>query len=42
MTSLPAPDAAVRIAAFLDDHLSWSAWWQMPAVSRWVESPAQP
>jgi len=27
MTSLPAPYAAARIAAFLDDHLSWSAWW---------------
>jgi hypothetical protein len=26
MTNLPTPYAA-RIAAFLDDHLSWSAWW---------------
>ena len=27
MTNLPTPNAATRIAAFLDDHLSWSAWW---------------
>src|SRR6266568_3814549 len=27
MTSFPTPYAAARIAAFLDDHLSWSAWW---------------
>ena len=27
MTSLPTPYAAARIAEFLDDHLSWSAWW---------------
>jgi hypothetical protein len=27
MTSLPTPYAAAQIAAFLDDHLSWSAWW---------------
>jgi hypothetical protein len=27
MTNLPTPYAAARIAAFLDDHLSWSAWW---------------
>ena len=27
MTSLPAPDAAARILAFLADHPSWSAWW---------------
>ena len=27
MTKLPTPYAAARIAAFLDDHLSWSAWW---------------
>ena len=27
MTKLPAPYAAARIAAFLGDHLSWSAWW---------------
>ncbi len=27
MTRLPTPYAAARIAAFLDDHLSWSAWW---------------
>lgn len=27
MTSFPAPYAAARVAAFLDDHLSWSAWW---------------
>jgi hypothetical protein len=27
MTSLPTPYAAARIAAFLEDHLSWSAYW---------------
>lgn len=27
MTRLPTPYAAARIAEFLDDHLSWSAWW---------------
>ena len=27
MTSLPTPYAVARIAAFLDDHLSWSAYW---------------
>jgi hypothetical protein len=27
MTSLPTLYAAARIAAFLDDHLSWSAYW---------------
>jgi hypothetical protein len=27
MTSLPTPYAAARIAAFLDDHLSWSVYW---------------
>ena len=27
MTRLPTPYAAARIAAFLEDHLSWSAWW---------------
>ncbi len=27
MTSLPTPYAAARIAAFLEAHLSWSAWW---------------
>ncbi len=27
MTSLPTPYAAAQIAAFLDDHLSLSAWW---------------
>jgi hypothetical protein len=27
MTKLPTPYAAARIAAFLGDHLSWSAWW---------------
>ena len=27
MTRLPTPCAAARIAAFLGDHLSWSAWW---------------
>src|SRR5437868_8835155 len=27
MTNLPTPYAAARIAAFLDDHLSWSPWW---------------
>lgn len=27
MTSLPTPYAAARIAAFLEDHWSWSAWW---------------
>jgi hypothetical protein len=29
MTSFPTPYAAARIAAFLDDPLSWSAWWDM-------------
>ena len=27
MTNLPTPYAATRIANFLDDHLSWSAYW---------------
>ena len=27
MTNLPTPYAAARIAAFLDDHLCWSAYW---------------
>ena len=27
MIKLPTPHAAARIAAFLGDHLSWSAWW---------------
>jgi hypothetical protein len=27
MTSLPTLYAAARIAAFLDDHLSWSVFW---------------
>ena len=27
MTELPAPHAAAAIAAFLNEHLSWSAWW---------------
>jgi hypothetical protein len=27
MISLPTPYAAAQIAEFLDDHLSWSAWW---------------
>jgi hypothetical protein len=27
MTNLPTPHAAARIAAFLEDHLSWSAFW---------------
>jgi hypothetical protein len=27
VTSLPTPYAAARIAAFLEDHLSWSAFW---------------
>lgn len=27
MTNLPTPYAAARIAAVLDDHPSWSAWW---------------
>lgn len=27
MTNLPAPCAAAQVAAFLDDHLSWSAYW---------------
>lgn len=27
MTRLPTPYAAARIAAFLADHLSWSAFW---------------
>ena len=26
MIKLPTPHAAARIAAFLGDHLSWSAW----------------
>jgi hypothetical protein len=26
-TSLPTPYAAARIAAFLAEHLSWSAFW---------------
>ena len=27
MTNLPTPYAVARIAAFLEDHLSWSAYW---------------
>ena len=27
MTNLPTPYAAARLAAFLEDHLSWSAFW---------------
>jgi hypothetical protein len=27
MTSLPTPYAAARVAAFLEDHLCWSAYW---------------
>jgi len=27
MTNLATPSAATRIAAFLDDHPSWSAYW---------------
>jgi hypothetical protein len=27
LTKLPAPHAAARIAAFLAEHLSWSAFW---------------
>ena len=27
MTSLPTPHAAAQIAEFLEDHLSWSVWW---------------
>lgn len=27
MTKPPTPYAAARIAAFLADHPSWSAWW---------------
>ena len=27
MTKLPTPYAAAQIAAFLGNHLSWSAWW---------------
>jgi hypothetical protein len=27
MTSIPTPYAAARIAAFLEDHLSWTAFW---------------
>jgi hypothetical protein len=27
MIKLPTPYAAAQIAAFLDDHLSWSVWW---------------
>jgi hypothetical protein len=31
MTALPAPHAAARIAAFLADHLCWSAYWDKHA-----------
>ena len=31
MTSLPTSCAAAQIAAFLDDHPSWSAWWDKHA-----------
>jgi hypothetical protein len=27
MTNLPTPYAAAKIAAFLAEHLSWSAYW---------------
>lgn len=27
MIDLPTPHAAARLAAFLEDHLSWSAFW---------------
>lgn len=27
MTNLPTPYAAAKIAAFLADHLSWTAYW---------------
>lgn len=27
MISLPTPYAAARLVAFLEDHLSWSAFW---------------
>jgi hypothetical protein len=27
MTILPTPYAAAQIAEFLDEHLSWSVWW---------------
>ena len=31
MTSFPTPYAAARIAAFLEEHLAWSAWWDKHA-----------
>ena len=31
MTHLPTPYAAARIAAFLADHLCWSAYWDKQA-----------
>ena len=27
MINLPSPDDASRIAAFLEDHIGWSAFW---------------
>ena len=30
MSNLPTPYAAARIAAFLEDHSSWSAFWDKP------------
>jgi hypothetical protein len=27
MINLPTPYAAARLGAFLEEHLSWSAWW---------------
>jgi DNA-binding transcriptional LysR family regulator len=32
MTNLPTPYAAARIAAFLEDHPSWSAFWDKQSV----------
>ncbi len=35
MTNLPTPYAAARIAAFLSEHLCWSAFWDKhPGVWR--------
>jgi hypothetical protein len=31
MTTLPTPYAAAKIAAFLSEHLSWSAFWDKQA-----------
>jgi hypothetical protein len=31
MTTLPTPYAAAKVAAFLAEHLSWSAFWDKQA-----------